>query len=97
MEGALAGALAMFLVTVGALGWMQFRGVNFTERLFGAGVQADAGTEQKLQTLKNLIDEEYLYSDEVEEDTLRKAFIPDTSMRWATRIPCTMTKRRHRA
>ena len=68
----LAGALAMFLVTVGALGWMQFRGVNFTERLFGAGVQADAGTEQKLQTLKNLIDEEYLYSDEVEEDTLRE-------------------------
>lgn len=71
-KGALAGALAMFLVTVGALGWMQFRGVNFTERLFGAGVQADAGTEQKLQTLKNLIDEEYLYSDEVEEDTLRE-------------------------
>lgn len=68
-QGALCGALAMFLVTGASLGAMHFGGMDiFLDKESTAVV--GAGTEKKLKELKDLVDENYLYSDEVDDEAL---------------------------
>ena len=66
-KGALAGALAMFMVGAAALGIMNVAGVDL-----GTSQEkvVNAQEEKKLNKLKKLIDENYLYTDDLkEEDT----------------------------
>lgn len=70
-QGALCGALAMFLIGAASLGVMHFGGMDVllnTE----SDAEVDAGTQKKLKELKSLIDEKYLYSDQVEEASLEE-------------------------
>ena len=73
-HGALAGALAMFLVGTAAFGAMNIAGIEIpgTGKMQNA---ADAKTEKKLNELKKLIDEKYLYSDEVDEEALKDGIL----------------------
>lgn len=69
-QGALCGALAMFMVGVLAFGAAQITGIKIPAGSAESGV--DAGTEKKLDKLKGLIDEYYLYSDEIGEGDLEE-------------------------
>lgn len=68
-KGALCGALAMFLVGAVSLGAMHFGGMDVLLKT-EANAEVDAGTQRKLKDLKSLIDDKYLYSDEVDEASL---------------------------
>ena len=58
-KGALAGALAMFMVGAAALGIMNVAGVDLGT---SQGKVVNAQEEKKLNKLKKLIDENYLYT-----------------------------------
>ena len=64
-KGALAGALAMFMVGAAALGIMNVAGVDL-----GTSQEkvVNAQEEKKLNKLKKLIDENYLYTDDLKEE-----------------------------
>ena len=66
-KGALAGALAMFMVGAAALGIMNVAGVDL-----GTSQEkvVNAQEEKKLNKLKKLIDENYLYTDDLKEEDL---------------------------
>lgn len=66
-KGALAGALAMFMTGALALGIMSFAGVDL-----GTNPEQAVSTteEKKLNKLKKLIDENYLYTDDLTEEDL---------------------------
>lgn len=66
-KGALAGALAMFMVGAAALGIMNVAGVDL-----GTSQEkvVNAQEEKKLNKLKKLIDEKYLYTDDLKEEDL---------------------------
>ena len=66
-KGALAGALAMFMVGAAALGIMNVAGVDL-----GTSQEkvVNAQEEKKLNKLKKLIDENYLYKDDLKEEDL---------------------------
>lgn len=71
-KGALCGALAMFLVIGAAIGVANHQNINLFGRLNPGQSQVDAATEKKLEKLKRIIDQKYLYSDEVGEEDLRE-------------------------
>ena len=66
-KGALAGALAMFMVGAAALGIMNVAGVDL-----GTSQEkvVNAQEEKKLNKLKKLIDENYLYTDDLKKEDL---------------------------
>ena len=66
-KGALAGALAMFMVGAAALGIMNVAGMDL-----GTSQEkvVNASEEKKLNKLKKLIDENYLYTDDLKETDL---------------------------
>ena len=66
-KGALAGALAMFMVGAAALGIMNVAGADL-----GTSQEkvVNAQEEKKLNKLKKLIDENYLYTDDLKEEDL---------------------------
>ena len=70
-QGALCGALAMFLIGGASLGAMHFGGMNVLLKT-EADAEVDADAQRKLKNLKNLIDEKYLYSDDVDEASLEE-------------------------
>ena len=76
-KGALAGALAMFMVGAAALGIMNVAGVDL-----GTSKEkvVNAQEEKKLNKLKKLIDENYLYTDDLKEEDL-EIHIPYTMMK----------------
>ena len=84
-KGALAGALAMFMVGAAALGIMNVAGADL-----GTSQEkvVNAQEEKKLNKLKKLIDENYLYTDDLKEEDL------ETLMHWEIHIPYTMMKNR---
>lgn len=69
-QGALAGALAMFLLVSVLTLALRASGANFA--VARQDLEIDDMTEQKLDALKRLIDEYYLYSDEIGEDDLEE-------------------------
>ena len=74
-QGALAGALAMFLTGAVVFGAAQAAGSDLGGILSGQEKVADEKTEQKLEALKELIDDKYLYTDEVEEEKLQEGIL----------------------
>lgn len=78
-HGALCGALAMFLVGAVSFGAANLMGIEIP----GTGADqnvadqnvADQATEKKLNELKKLIDEKYLYSDEVKDEDLKDGIL----------------------
>lgn len=90
-KGALAGALAMFMVGAAALGIMNVAGVDL-----GTSQEkvVNAQEEKKLNKLKKLIDENYLYTDDLKEEDLENGLTVDTLMHWEIHIPYTMMKNR---
>lgn len=70
-QGALCGALAMFLIGGASLGAMHFGGMDVLLKT-EADAEVDADAQRKLKNLKNLIDEKYLYSDDVDEASLEE-------------------------
>ena len=89
-KGALAGALAMFMVGAAALGIMNVAGVDL-----GTSQEkvVNAQEEKKLNKLKKLIDENYLYTDDLKK-IWRTDFTVDTLMHWEIRILYIMMKNR---
>lgn len=73
-QGALVGALAMFLVVAVSFGAATLTGINLVEIGQKEDV-ADIETEKKLSDLKKLIDKKYLYSDDVNEEDLKKGIL----------------------
>ena len=71
-KGALCGALAMFLVIGAALAVLNGRSTGVLRRTDSGTAQVDAETEKKLEKLKSLIDEKYLYSEELDEKDLKE-------------------------
>lgn len=69
-QGALCGALAMFLVGALAFGAMKLTGVRIPAGVSESGM--DSETAEKVNQLKSLIDEYYLYSDEIGEEELKE-------------------------
>ena len=90
-KGALAGALAMFMVGAAALGIMNVAGVDL-----GTSQEkvVNAQEEKKLNKLKKLIDENYLYTDDLKEEDLENGLTVDTLMHWEIRILYIMMKNR---
>lgn len=70
-QGALCGALAMFLIGGASFGAMHFGGMDVLLKT-EADAEVDADAQRKLKNLKNLIDEKYLYSDDVDEASLEE-------------------------
>ena len=68
-QGALCGALAMFLIGAVSLGAVQFAGMDVLLKT-GADAEVGADAQKKLKELKKLVDEKYLYSDEVDDTSL---------------------------
>ncbi len=68
-KGALCGALAMLavVITVGI--------VVFLFTINGDGKIIDFTTEMKLEALQDMIEETYLYSDEIDQETLRESLL----------------------
>lgn len=70
-RGALAGALAMFLV-----GALVFFGARLGEKAFAGGdsekTKVTARDDQKLENLKRLVDGKFLYADDIEEGTMQE-------------------------
>lgn len=68
-KGALCGALAMLavVVTIGI--------VVFLFTINGDGKIVDFTTEMKLETIEDMIDETYLYSDEIDREALRESLL----------------------
>lgn len=69
-QGALSGALAMFLLISVLAFTLRMSGANFAVTKQDSGI--DRTTENKIDVLKGLIDEYYLYSDEIGEDDLEE-------------------------
>ena len=69
-QGALCGALAMFIVVGLAFGAARLTGVKMP--LGTNKSEGDAAAEKKLDQLKELVDKYYLYSDDVEEEELEE-------------------------
>lgn len=69
-KGALAGALAMFIAGLSVKGASSLLGVDLIGK--SRSVSEEVRTEQKLEQLKELIDENYLYSDEIGENDLEE-------------------------
>ena len=67
-KGALAGALAMFIAVVGTVAGVYYSGLN----LLIGGSTATSKMQQKLNYFEQLIDSEYLYSDEMKEGMLEE-------------------------
>ena len=67
-KGALAGALAMFIAVVGTVAGVYYSGLN----LIIGGSAATSIMQQKLNYFEQLIDSEYLYSDEMKEGMLEE-------------------------
>lgn len=67
-KGALAGALAMFIAVVGTVAGVYYSGLN----LIIGGSTANSIMQQKLNYFEQLIDSEYLYSDEMKEGMLEE-------------------------
>ena len=80
LKGALCGALAM-LLAVAFVG-----GSFFIYKMSRDDKVVTMGTEKKLETLRGLIDEVYLHSDEISDDELKVVLV--------IRILFIMTKRR---
>lgn len=68
------GALAMFLIVAAAFGAVNLTGIDLIDIGKKEDV-ADVSTEKKLSELKKLIDEKYLYSDDVDEEDLQKGLL----------------------
>ena len=68
-QGALCGALAMFLIGAASLGAVHFAGMDVLLKT-EADAEVGADAQKKLKALKKLIDEKYLYSDEVDDTSL---------------------------
>lgn len=73
-QGALAGALAMFLIGIAAFGAANIVGIK-VPGIEASESEVDAETEKKLNELKRLIDEKYLYSEEVDEESLKDGIL----------------------
>lgn len=69
-KGALAGALTMFIAGVAVMEASSLLGVDLIGK--SRSVSEEVRTEQKLEQLKELIDENYLYSDEIGENDLEE-------------------------
>lgn len=69
-QGALSGALAMFLLVSALAFALRAGGANFAVTKHDSGI--DSTTKNKIDVLKGLIDEYYLYSDEVGEEDLEE-------------------------
>ena len=70
-QGALCGALAMFMIGAGAFAAMHFSGINIVpNQKAGAGI--DAASQGKIDDLKRIIDERYLYRDDIDEKALQE-------------------------
>ena len=68
MKGVLFGALAMFTLTMGI-------GVALLLFVSRGGEVVNFRTEQKLEAIQNMIQDQFLYSEEVDEDKLRDSII----------------------
>ena len=90
-KGALAGALAMFMVGAAALGIMNVAGVDL-----GTSQEkvVNAQEEKKLNKLKKLIDENYLYTDDLKEEDLENGLYSGYINALGDHIPYTMMKNR---